>query len=139
MCRTDFKGNPLCSTIDCASCDVGTASLVPTASNASMSIYNICNQMPMKDCGICPNPDPVTLISKCDSLLVLSDLCKDMPGMRDCQQYQTFCNAYQSTKYCSGSSANPGSNNPGNTNTTSNRSSAESLFNGIIWLFLLIQ
>jgi hypothetical protein len=98
-CDSKLLRDRACVELNCP-CTNCTLQGIPTAVNASSQIYSICDEMPMKDC-ICPAP--VNGVSNCNTLKVYSDLCLDMPDMRQCQQWKQFCSVYPKTSYCGSS------------------------------------
>lgn len=70
---------------------------IPEGSVLIAQIMSICDDMFMEECSFCGNTS-----GTCDTLSVYSQLCLQMPGMRQCSYWHTFCSVIPSWTLCAG-------------------------------------
>eukprot|EP00158_Paraphelidium_tribonemae_P004374 Partr_v1_DN26720_c0_g2_i2_m9086 putative Ctr copper transporter family len=68
---------------------------IPTTSQATTAIREICGSHRMEDCDRCPNIQESP--RQCDTLGVLSKMCIQMPDMEQCSQWKAMCTASDET------------------------------------------
>ncbi|KAJ3000647.1 hypothetical protein HDV02_004332 [Globomyces sp. JEL0801] len=77
---------------------------LPTTKRAKELVADICSEMDMNGCEKCEDG------KRCEALAVYGDLCKEMPFMSQCKEWQTMCTWDSSLPICSqdfGSKAGP--------------------------------
>ena len=70
---------------------------LPSLSQLNAQILAICNEMPMRGCEKCIASKKII---PCDAFQVYSNLCGDMPMMKQCGLWKAFCAATPKWPVC---------------------------------------
>lgn len=80
-----------------------TCNLLPSSKTTTEQIYSICNEMAMPGCETC-KVSSTSVYAECDLLGTYSFLCKAMPNMRQCGEYDSLCSNDSTLPWCGTSS-----------------------------------
>lgn len=98
ICTYDMPRMETCLNFTCEDC-IPLPNL-PTSKFATRAIFSICSEMNMDGCGNCQISSNSSTYAGCDLLGTYGQLCRAMPEMTQCKQWNQMCSASPGIKIC---------------------------------------